>query len=115
MGVVDLGSGIYKYNGISEAAREVARVASVHPGTNPTVKAGWSLQMTSTFNTQKAMVPGLADPTIVCVQVDGTAAAGCTAGAYVKVTITAPYTPVTPLLRLLGTWTMQGTSSVLIQ
>jgi hypothetical protein len=57
----------------------------------------------------------LNDPTIVCLQVDGTAAAGCAAGAYVKVTITAPYTAVTPLLGMLGTWTMQGSSSVLLQ
>ncbi len=32
MGVVDLGRGIYMYNGVAEAAREIARVTSVHPG-----------------------------------------------------------------------------------
>jgi Flp pilus assembly protein TadG len=115
MGVVDFGSAVYSYNGVSEAAREIARVASVHPGPNPTLKTGWSTPMTNVVSTQKALIPGLNDPTIVCVKVDGTAAASCASGSYVKVTITAPYTPHTPLLGLTGTWTMQGTSSVLLQ
>ena len=32
-GVVDLGRGIYQFNGVSQAAREIARVTSVHRGT----------------------------------------------------------------------------------
>ena len=31
MGIVDFGMAIYKYNGVSQAAREIARVTSVHP------------------------------------------------------------------------------------
>ena len=31
-GVVDLGRGIYQFNGVSQAAREIARVTSVHRG-----------------------------------------------------------------------------------
>jgi Flp pilus assembly protein TadG len=31
-GIVDLGRGIYAYNGVAEAARELARVTSVHAG-----------------------------------------------------------------------------------
>ena len=30
MGIVDLGRGIYTYNGVNQAARELARVTSVH-------------------------------------------------------------------------------------
>ncbi len=30
MGIVDLGRGIYIYNGVNQAARELARVTSVH-------------------------------------------------------------------------------------
>jgi len=116
MGVVDFGSAVYSYNGVSEAAREIARVASVHPGTDPTaVTTGWSTPMQNVLTTQKALIPGLANPTITCVKVDGTAASGCPAGSYVRVSITAPYTPRTPLLGLTGTWTMNGTSSVLLQ
>ena len=32
MAIVDFGRGIYMYNGVSQAAREVARTTSVHPG-----------------------------------------------------------------------------------
>ena len=32
MGTVDLGRAVYQFNGVSQAARELARVASVHPG-----------------------------------------------------------------------------------
>jgi Flp pilus assembly protein TadG len=113
MGVVDFGSAVYSYNGVSEAAREIARVASVHPGDDPSVSL--STAMTNALNTQKKLVPGLNVPTVVCVKVDGNAALGCPAGSYVRVTITAPYTPRTPLLGLTGTWTMTGTSSVLLQ
>lgn len=116
MGVVDFGSAVYSYNGVSEAAREIARVASVHPGTDPTaVTTGWSTPMKNVLATQQALIPGLANPTITCVKVDGMTPASCASGSYVKVTITAPYTPHTPLLGLTGTWTMQGTSSVLLQ
>ena len=31
MGIVDFGMAIYKFNGVSQAAREIARVTSVHP------------------------------------------------------------------------------------
>ena len=116
MGVVDFGSAVYSYNGVSEAAREIARVASVHPGPNPTtVTAGWSMPMKNVLATQQALIPGLANPTITCVMVDGITPASCASGSYLRVTITAPYTPRTPLLGLTGTWTMNGTSSVLLQ
>ena len=38
MAVVDLGRGIYMLNGTSEAARDIARVTSVHQWTTPGVK-----------------------------------------------------------------------------
>jgi Flp pilus assembly protein TadG len=112
MGVADFGMAIYKYNGVSEAASEIARVTSVHPGTNPTVH--WSSQMAAVVSTQQSLVPGLSNPTISCFLIDGVTSASCTSGNYVRVTVTAPYKAVTPLLGLLGTWTMKGTSSVQI-
>jgi Flp pilus assembly protein TadG len=115
MGVFDFGRGIYMYNGVSQAAREIARVTSVHPGTDPTVKASWSQQMIDVVNTQKGLVPNLQDPTIQCVQIDGVTAAPCLPGNFVQVTIVAPYTAVTPLLGLLGTWNMKSVSLVQIQ
>lgn len=115
MAVIDLGRGIYTFNGVSQAAREIARVTSVHPGTNPTLKATWSSQMTNVVATQKNLVPNLGDPTITCRAIDGVTAASCIGGNYVQVTVTAPYGPVTPLLGLVGTWSMTSVSLVQIE
>lgn len=112
MGIIDLGRGIYMYNGVSEAAREIARVASVHPGTT----FGSSAQITAVVGTQKGVIPNLSVSSFACVDIDGsngfTTAGICPKGAQVTVSIVAPYTPVTPLMGLVGTWYMHSTSSV---
>jgi hypothetical protein len=113
MAIVDLGRGIYMFNGVSEAAREIARVASVHPGTT-----FGGPEITAVVNTQKRVIPNLGNPTFACVDIAGGPGldefGGCPSGAQVTVSITAPYGPVTPLMGLLGTWNMQSTSSVRI-
>jgi Flp pilus assembly protein TadG len=112
MGIVDLGRGIYMYNGVSQAAREIARVTSVHPGTT----LGNSPETAEVIAIQKRLIPNLQDPTFTCVDIDGSAiATSCVAGNQVKVVIVAPYSPITPLLGLTGTWNLQSTSSVAIQ
>ncbi len=114
MSVVDLGRGIYLYNGVSEAAREIARVTSVHPGTT----IGTSAQTASVVATQQSLVPGLSSPAIQCVDITGTPVTGnCIPGDWVEVTVTAPYAPVTPLLSIggFGRFTMQSMSTVQIQ
>lgn len=114
MAIVDLGRGIYQMNGVSEAAREIARVTSVHQGT----ALGNSTETTNTIKAQKQMIPSLGDPTFACVDMADAAVAlqngVCPAGEdnRVKVTIIAPYKAVTPLLGLLGTWNMQSTTSL---
>jgi len=115
MGVVDLGRGIYMYNAVSQAAREIARVTSVHPGVDPTVKASWSTQMASVVGTQQKLVPNLGDPSIQCLAIDGVTPATCVSGNYVQVRIVAPYKAVTPLLGLAGTWNMSSVSLVQIE
>lgn len=114
MSIVDLGRGIYLYNGVSEAAREIARVTSVHPG----VVIGDSTQTAQVVATQQSLVPGLSSPTIQCVDITGTpVTANCVPGDWVEVTVTAPYAPVTPLLSIggFGRFTMQSMSTVQIQ
>lgn len=114
MGIFDLGRGIYMYNGVSEAAREIARVTSVHPG-NP---LGTSAQTAAVIATEKRLIPNLGDPTFACIDIDGSAmnsTTTCLAGNQVKVVVLAPYSPVTPLISLIGTWNMQATSAVSIQ
>ncbi len=109
MAIVDLGRGIYMFNGVSQAAREIARVASVHPGTT-----FGGPEITAVVNTQKALIPALGNPTFSCVDIEGSPGlelGTCPTGAQVTVSISALYGPVTPLMSLTGTWNMQSTSS----
>ena len=112
MAIVDLGRGIYMFNGVSQAAREIARVASVHPGTT-----FGGPEITAVVNTQKRVIPNLGNPTFACVDIEGgpgLVKGLCPTGNQVTVTIVAPYSPVTPVMGLLGTWNMKSSSSVRI-
>jgi hypothetical protein len=120
MGVFDLGMGIYKFNGVSQAARELARVASVHPCANPDAcTLGDSAEVAAVLGTQKGLIPGLGSPAFRCVYPDGSlvpgSGSGCSPGYSVRVTISAPYRPMTPVLGLTGTWDLRSSSSVKIQ
>jgi hypothetical protein len=111
MGVFDFGRGIYVMNGVSQAAREIARTTSVHPGST----LGDALQAKATISTQRGLVPGMRQPTFECVQIDGSpsSAPSCGSGDFVRVTVIADYTPVT-LLGLTGTFAMSSSSSIRI-
>lgn len=112
MAVVDFGRAIYAYNGVSQAAREIARVTSVHPGGT----LGTSTETGDVIAVQQALVPGLQAPTFACVDITGIAVAGsCLPGNSVKVTIGAPYTALTPLLGFLGTFDLESSTSIKIQ
>ena len=112
MAIVDFGRAIYMFNGVSQAAREIARVASVHPGTT-----FGGPEITAVVNVQKKLIPNLGNPTFSCVAIDGGPGldptyGDCRTGQQVTVTIAAAYSPATPVMGLLGTWNMQSTSSV---
>ena len=115
MGVVDFGMSIYKYNGVSQAAREIARVASVHQGS----PLGVGPEISAVVETQKNLIPGLNSPAFLCTDVNGATVAlqsnKCPTTAFVNVKVTALYAAATPLLGLLGTLTMTGSSSAQIQ
>lgn len=118
LGLVDLGRGIYTNNVVAEAAREIARVTSVHPCTNSPCTV-YSAESTATIGTQKGMVPGLTDSGIVVDCVDMTDAAvtvpsgmACPAGKFVRAKVTVPFQVLTPLLGLGGTFTLSSTSHV---
>jgi hypothetical protein len=119
MGIVDFGVAVYKFNGVSQAARELARVTSVHPCAVAgalTCTPGGSAESAEVLATQKNLVPGLTDPVYTCVDETGADAPACDFSKdSVRVEITAPYQPITPLLGLTGTWTMKGSSSAQIQ
>ncbi len=123
MGVVDFGMAIYKFNGVSQAAREIARVTSVHPCANPaalTCSPGSppSTETQAVIAVQKNLIPALEVlPTdFRCIDETGVPVTGpCDFSQHsVQVTVTSPYRPVTPLLGLTGTWTLKGSSSAQI-
>lgn len=115
MALFDFGRGIYTFNGVSQAAREIARVTSVHPGSDFTIAGGRSAETTAVVNTQRGLVPGLTVESMACVDIDDSTHAGtCTPGFRVKVTVTASYEPVS-LLGFLPDFTLRSASSVQIQ
>jgi Flp pilus assembly protein TadG len=118
MGIVDLGRGIYVMNGTAQAAREIARVTSVHTYST-CCDLGSSTQSQQVIAVQRGLIPGLAiDPStdIVCVDVADNVIADntCRPGDYVRVHVTAPFTPVTPLVSAFGTHTFESYSRIQI-
>ena len=112
MSVFDFGRAIYQYNGVAQAAREIARVTAVHAGPNFATSAGQSPQTRAVIATQMGLIPNLQEPVITCVKIDGTLiTTGCGRGKWINVSIIAPYTPLTPLLGLTGTWNLFSAST----
>jgi hypothetical protein len=112
MGTIDLGRAAYQYNGVAQAARELARVASVHPGST----LGSSSEVSATLATQRGLVPGLGTPTYSCIDIAGAAVSGtCGGGNWVRVTLSSTFTPVTPLAGFLGIVTLTSSASAKIE
>ena len=125
MGIADLGRGIYMSNGVSQAAREIARTTAVHLcATSGTCTLGNSAETAATVNTQKKMVPGLSDPSstisYVCTDVLGNtlASTACTGGTnvtgptFVQVTVSVPYSALTPILSMVAPSTLSATAHI---
>ena len=114
LGIFSLGLGVYTWNGLSQATREIARTTSVYPN----VILGSSVETRRTVATQLGLVPGMQDPgpaNFLCVDITGTANGHtpCVSGDYVQVTVTATFYPVA-LLGLGGPITMTSTSNIQI-
>ncbi|HEU0245075.1 MAG TPA: TadE family protein [Candidatus Limnocylindrales bacterium] len=118
MAIFDFGRAVYMYNGVSEAARELARATSVHRCAGTPCTLGSSSQTADVLATQQKLIPGLQAPTFTCVDIDGSAinsATSCLPGNQVRVQIVARYAPITPILGFIGSFDLQSTSSVSIQ
>ena len=106
MGIVDLGRGIYTYNAVGQAARELGRATSVHvcDPTAATCTLGTAPETAKVLGTQQKLVPGLAGAgssvTYACTTITGAALSSvdCPSQAYVRVTVTVPFSAVTPFL-----------------
>jgi hypothetical protein len=111
MAIFDLGRGIFMYNGVSQAAREIARAASVHQGTT-----GYSVDAQATIAIQQGLVPGLTVLNPTCVESDDLddsagAPGPCKENSYLVVTTRASYTPVS-LIGFLGTINLESKSRI---
>jgi Flp pilus assembly protein TadG len=124
MGVIDLGRGIYMMNGTSEAARDITRATIVHL-TNTSGQLGQSSQTAAVIATQRGLIPGLTiNPStdIKCVDAydvvqNPTLGNGndCTLGEdFIRVHVTAPFSPITPLVSAFGSHTFESTSRMQI-
>jgi len=131
MGIFDVGRAIFMYNGVSEAAREIARRTSVY--TFDTIAGldylGSSPETRAVVAIQQGLIPGMnpvpaGPPNFECVDIAGDLVPdpdrcgwGATEGGirrdYVRVTVTATYQPIT-LLGIIGPITLQSTSTVAI-
>lgn len=121
MGVFDLGRAIYTMNGTAEAAREIARVTSVHPWDSSGV-LGSSDETADVIATQTKLVPGLeltVGTDIVCVDALDTVVDDdeCWANEddrWVRVDVSAPFSPITPLVAVFGDHEFGSTSRIAI-
>jgi Flp pilus assembly protein TadG len=114
MGVVDLGRGIASNNGVADAARQIARVTSVHAGS----PLGSSSETAAAIATQRKLVLGLSDPSatisITCADLSGTAITtrSCRSGDFVRVEVRVPFAVLTPLLGMVAPTTLGSVSFV---
>jgi Flp pilus assembly protein TadG len=109
LALFDLGRGVYLYNGVSEAAREIARATAVHPG----IVLGASDETADRVAVQRTLVPGMDSPTFACVTVTGAPSTNnpCASNDYVRVTVATTYDPISPL-GLGGPITLTAASAV---
>ena len=113
VGIVDLARGVFLFNGVSGAAREVARETSIHPGDGA---LGESAESVAAYTAQIGLVPGLQPPAYECYDLAGVLQFDtCRAGDWVRVTVTTTFQPSMPLLAALGPLTFSSTSSAEIQ
>ena len=113
IGIIELGRGVFLFNGVSQAAREIARETSVHPGLSV---VGSSPESQAMYLTQKAFVPEMAPPVYECVDIAGVLQFDtCVSGDWVRVTTYTVYRPSIPILAMLGPFTLSSTSAAAIQ
>jgi len=118
MSVLDIGRGIYVMNGTAQAAREIARVTSVHMYAT-CCDLGSSANAQDVIAVQRSLIPGLeidASSDIVCVDASDAVIPDntCRPGDFVRVHVSAPFSPITPLVSAFGDHTLESFSRIRI-
>jgi Flp pilus assembly protein TadG len=109
VGIFDVGRAVFTHNGVAQAARDIARVTSVHPG-SPLGSSSDTAEVVTSHESHTS----ISGVQFTCTDIQGGPVAGsCLPGNWVRVTVTSTYTPVTPVLNL---WEidLSSTSSVQI-
>ena len=113
IGLVDLARAAFLFNGVSDAAREIARVTSVHPGSSG---LGSSPETSTSVAGERVLVPGLTVLSYSCIDLAGVSVSGtCQPGDWVKVSVRTSFQPILPLLAPFGPITFSTASSAKIQ
>jgi Flp pilus assembly protein TadG len=117
-GVFDLGRGVYQFNAVAEAAREIARVTIVHPYAT-CCTLGSSTEAQAVIQTQESVIPGLTDAgvTIECVDLADAVVDPdeCRLGEFIRVTVQVSWEPASPLLAVLGVHEISSVSRMQFQ
>ena len=113
VGMIELARAVFMFNGVSQAARELARETSVHAGLST---LGSSDESAAALVIQRQLVPGLQPPLYECVDIAGAMQFDtCVPGDWVRVTATARFQTAIPFLGALGPFMFSSTSSAEIQ
>ena len=113
IGLVDLARAAFLFNGVSDAAREIARVTSVHPGSTG---LGTSSETSTAVSNERVLVPGLTVQSYACIDLAGATVTGtCQPGNWVKVSVRTSFQPILPLLSAFGPISFSTASSAKIQ
>lgn len=115
MGIVDLGRWVYTLTGTAEAAAEIARVTSVHPGG---ATLGSSTETADVVATQAKLVPGLTVTSYECLDIAGNTVAGTCKpgyGYWVRVNVSSTFNAITPLATMFGPIQMTSNFSAEIE
>ena len=110
--LVDLARAAFLFNGVSDAAREIARVTSVHPGAT----LGTSAESAATVVNERGLVPGLTVTSYTCIDLAGATVTGtCQPGNWVRVSVRTSFNAIMPLFSAFGPVTFTTSSSAKIQ
>lgn len=113
IGMIDLARGVFMFNGVSQAAREIARETSIHPGSGT---LGASPESDAVYQVQRVLVPGLTSPTYQCFDIAGVLQFdSCKPGDWVRVTASTTFVPAIPFVAGLGPFVLSSISSAELQ
>lgn len=115
IGMIDLARGVFMFNGVSQAAGEIARETSIYPGDGA---LGASAESVAIYQVQRGLVPGLTVTAsdFECYDIEGVLQLdSCKPGDWVRVTAKTTFVPAIPFVGAFGDIILTSTSSAELQ